>query len=100
MAKKQKDDELEYLRGLTRKLKSENRHLKKELSRKSKRPIVDEELEQEVQEQLLEEEQTEEQLLHKKLCVKCKSDNIDITDLGIRVLIVCDSCGHREVKKT
>jgi alpha-acetolactate decarboxylase len=96
MAKSKDRSEVETLKGIIRSQKSEIRKLKKELSRKQKREFRYEDLEEKLEEIYLEKEESKSEIK----CVKCKSNKINISDLGIRILHICENCGNREsIKK-
>lgn len=80
-------DEVEQLELEVRKLKSENRHLQKELKKNNKKykPQHD-------KEDLIEEEHKEKN----PPCSECGKGNIKTTDLGIRKLISCTVCTFRK----
>jgi predicted nucleic acid-binding Zn-ribbon protein len=84
------EDTLEQLEQEVRKLKSENRHLHKELKRSNKKykPHHD-------KEELLEEEHREKN----PLCEQCGKGNIKSTDLGVRKLVSCTVCTFRKTLK-
>ncbi len=106
MAKKQKDSELEHLRGLVKSMRSENKHLKKELSRASKRgkhldTYLDEAKDEEIAKEMIEEEKLESVSLKKSKCPKCGSTQIDVIELGNRKVYTCAAtgCTYRTSKK-
>jgi hypothetical protein len=94
MSKKKKEmdemDEVEKLELQLRKLKSENRHLQKELKKSNKKykPQHD-------KEDLLEEEHEEKN----PPCTECGKGNIKVTDLGVRKLLSCTVCTFRKALK-
>ena len=89
MAKSKDADPVEYYKGVVRKLKSELRHLKKELSRFHKREHF---LEDEVV------EEPEEVYEDKPRCPKCSS-RIYISNLGNRRIESCIDCSYRKTFK-
>lgn len=96
MAKSKDRNEVETLKGIIRSQKSEIRKLKKELGRKQKREFQYEDLEERLEEVHLEKEVRKSDLK----CVKCKDTRISVSDIGVRVLHICQNCGHREsIKK-
>jgi hypothetical protein len=96
MAKKQKETELEFLRGLVRKLKSENRHLRKLLGGNSKKLNA---LESNIAEaEVAEEELGLYELKPANLCPKC-SESLETADLGSRLLYSCKKCTFRKTQK-
>lgn len=97
MAKKPERNELEYLRGLVRSLKSENRNLKRHLNRIDKKVKIFEET-MEVSEDL---EQELEALMEPLTdqCKHCGKGTILTTDIGPRVLISCTVCDYKRSQK-
>lgn len=92
MSKRKKEDgeNLEKLEQEMRKLKSENRHLHKQLKRSNKKYKPEHN-----KDDLLEEEHLEKN----PLCEQCGKGNIKSTDLGIRKLISCTVCTFRKTMK-
>lgn len=91
MSRKNKDlDEVEQMALEIRKLKSENRHLQKELKKNNKKykPQHDKEI-------LIEEEHSDKN----PPCSECGKGNIKVTDLGVRKLISCSVCTFRKTLK-
>jgi phosphoglycerate-specific signal transduction histidine kinase len=93
MVKKRERSEAEYLRGELRKLKAENRHLRKELGRTTKKVKVFEETVdlQEEPEMTLE--------AATDLCKSCGKGQIQTVDLGVRVMVTCTQCTYRKAYK-
>lgn len=100
MGRESKDkNELEHLRGVVRNLKSENRHLKKELARTSKQKRRAEAIADIGQ---VEVEDTELEVTQpKSKCVKCHG-SVQIIELGPRTIHAClnPDCRHRKTIKT
>lgn len=96
MAKKDKSGELEYLRGVVKQQRSIIKHLKKEVGRSNKRSHQYEDLEDRLSEEYVEEEKV--LFTESEKCPSC-SKKIEIVDLGIRKLIVCESCGFKKSRK-
>jgi hypothetical protein len=96
MGKKRERSEAEYLRGLVRELKSENRNLKKRLGTVGKKVKRYEQLVDESAEEVeMEREAAYLTAKGKSRCPECKGD-IELMDLGVRELHVCTSgCGYR-----
>lgn len=92
MSRKKNDlDEVEQLELEVRKLKSENRHLQKELKKNNKKykPQHD-------KEQLIEEDHDQKT----PSCTECGKGKIVTTDLGPRKLIHCNVCTFRKTVKS
>lgn len=99
MTKSKDKNEVEYLRGLVKQLKSENRNLKKQVGRSEKRKAIVDQMEQDAQEHLMEIETERVEIKEKDSCPDC-GKSVDKTDLGVRWLIMCDHCGfRRSIKK-
>lgn len=98
MAKSKDRSETEYLRGIIKNLKSENRNLKKQLSRSNKRAHQYEDFETKLQDTEVE-EVFESVIPPEKTCPKCKS-KLKESPLGIKVLITCTSCNFKETRKS
>jgi len=101
MAKTKERSELEHLRAENKSLKSQVRHLKKEVARKQKRENQYADLE-EREKELEEIETTDESIsLYKEPngCPKCGSQ-LEETNIGVRILVRCTSCEHRQSKKS
>lgn len=99
MTKTKEKSELEYLRGLVKSMRSQVKHLKKELSRKQKREYLHEDLEEKEAELLLEEEIREREHAIENKCPDCGKGKLEFTDLNIRTLITCPSCGYKKIIK-
>lgn len=99
MAKKAERSELEYLRGENKTLKSQVKHLKKELARAQKRQNQYADLEERTKELDLEDRECAVEVNDNKKCPKCQS-KLEETNIGPRVLVRCSSCEFRETKKT
>jgi len=95
MTKSKDRSEAENLRGIIRNLRAENKHLKKQLSRKDKRAFQYEDLEDKLRDIETKEEYVEVEV---NKCPKCKG-KIKNIELGARILIKCDNCNYRETKK-
>jgi FtsZ-binding cell division protein ZapB len=87
--KKNSIDEVEQLQIEVRKLKSENRHLQKELKKNNKKykPQHD-------KIDLIEEEHND-----KHICNECGKGRIITTELGPRKLVTCTVCEYRKTLK-
>lgn len=97
MAKKSKErNEAEYLKAENRKLAKENKSLKKQLTRSNKRATQYEDLEEKIKD--IEIEKDFNVVPESTTCVQCKGP-IKESDLGIRIIKTCITCGHREVIK-
>jgi FtsZ-binding cell division protein ZapB len=88
--KKQNLDEVEQLQLEVRKLKSENRHLQKELKKNNKKYKP-----QHNKNDLLEEDHSPK----KMICDECGKGEIVVTELGPRKLIHCTVCQFRKTLK-
>lgn len=92
MSKSKEKSELEYLRGQNQKLKSENRHLKKQLGYFRKR-VTEDDID------YPDEEIPAEAFTPKggQRCPKC-ANAIEVIDLAVRIMHICD-CGYRKTFK-
>jgi hypothetical protein len=97
MAKQKDRSEVEHLRGEVKNLKAQVRHLKKELARKQKRQHQYEDLEE--REKDLEETLVAEIIEDVSRCPKCAA-KLEETNIGVRILVRCESCDYRETKKS
>lgn len=91
MARKKNDlDEVDQLQLEVRKLKSENRHLQKELKKNNKKykPQHD-------KNDLIEEEHSSKV----QACNECGKGKIVVTELGPRKLVSCTVCEYRKTIK-
>lgn len=98
MVKKRERNEVEYLRGLVRELKAENRNLKKRLGVTSKRARrYETRISEDEDEQL---ERSEQPVKVVDSCPDC-SGELKLVDLGVRQFNSCINCGYRSpaVKK-
>ena len=91
MSRKADKSELEHLRGLLRNLNSENRSLKRQLARATKRPIV-EELEEE-------EDASLDSVPTGNRCPECFKGELTTVSLGVRMLTTCSNCKYRKATK-
>jgi hypothetical protein len=99
MPKKLERNELEYLRSENKKLKSLNRHLRKDLSRKEKREFIYDDLELKEAELLLAEELEERKILKQtNHCPKCEGDLEVIGGDKIKIYI-CNDCNYKVSKR-
>ena len=89
--KKDNSDEIERLEQEIKTLRSENRHLKKELKQSNKRYKPEHD-----QDELILEEHSPK----KEMCNECGKGEIITTDLGVRKLIHCTVCKYRRALKT
>lgn len=95
VAKKKSGSELEHLRGIVRQMKSELRHMKKEVARKTKREHLYEERIVEEYEQEIRDDNV---YIKKEECPEC-GNAIDTIDLGTRIIITCTDCKYRTSRK-
>lgn len=94
MAKSREGKDIEFYRGEVRRLKSENRNLKKRLKQLEKSRHIYKELK-------LNEDEEPEYLpdIEVTLCQSCYKGNLVSTDLAHGVLITCSSCEFRKFIK-
>ena len=92
LAKTRDSSELEYLRGIIRNLRSENKSLKKQLSRSQKKEKTFNDYILNVDDSVDDGIWTEDVKDSSSKCPKCKSNYTPI-ELGIRSLHVCNECG-------
>ena len=83
--KNKEKNELEHQRGLVRKLKSENRQLRKRLAKLDKRAHFFQEIEEEAEEIELSD-----------VCKECSTGIMISIDLKFVRYKVCSECKHRE----
>jgi predicted nuclease with TOPRIM domain len=88
--KKGTDDEVEKLEQEINRLKSENRHLHKELKRSNKKYKPEHE-----QEDLIKEDHKEKL----NICDNCGKGKLAIVELGPRKLVSCTVCEYRKTLK-
>jgi hypothetical protein len=88
--KKGSDEEVEHLEQEIKRLKSENRHLHKELKRSNKKYNPEH-----TQEELMIEEHKEKE----PVCENCGKGKLAIVELGPRKLISCTVCEYRKTLK-
>lgn len=88
--KNEQNDDIERLEQEIKRLKSENRHLHKELKRSNKKYKPEHD-----QEELIKEDHK-----HKPdICEQCGKGKLAIVELGPRKLISCDVCDYRKTLK-
>lgn len=92
MGKQKEKSEVEYLRGLVRQLRSENKKLKNELKRLKKKETETDELREELKDYHYEEK------MHEDTCPDCQKGRLTSTHLGVKILYICSVCGHRIIK--
>ncbi len=97
MAKTRERNEVEVVRARNKKLEKENKDLRREVSRLAKRTQNYHDLEERTQE--LELEKDIEVPKDKTVCPKCGEGKLTVSDLGIRKLTKCNSCGFRKSEK-
>jgi len=99
MVRSKDQSELEYLRGIVKKLRAQNKHLKKELARSTKRSRQnDDDLEDAIEEEL---EEVGKELTHIRegeMCPQCKKQ-MNVVDLTVKILHMCDFCKYRKTFK-
>jgi len=88
--KKGTDDEVEKLEQEIKRLKSENRHLHKELKRSNKKYQPEHE-----QEDLIKKDHKEKL----NICDNCGKGKLAIVELGPRKLVRCNVCEYRKTLK-
>jgi len=99
MSKTKERSEVEHIRAENKKLKSENRHLKKQLARFEKRKhLLDDVEEREKDLDFAEAEQELGEVVESGRC-EC-GGKINIVDIGVKKLEICEDCRARKVKKT
>jgi hypothetical protein len=91
MAKSKDRTKDEYYRGQLRELSAENRRLKKQVRELEKHILFASDFTD-----IIIEDPPEPPTL---FCNKCKKGYITTSDLGIKLLHVCNSCGYRETHK-
>lgn len=89
MAKSGKSREVEYWKGIVRKLQKEIRELKKPHRRKFSKDIVI----------TIDEPEERPVPIKKNLCAVCGKGNVSTTDLGNRKLHSCDTCRYLKSEK-
>lgn len=92
MAKTKERSETEHLRATVKKQRSIIKHLKKEITRYTKKAHQFE----------LEEDDFDdvvEQTFNHDNCPECQKGKLIYTDLGIRKMIRCDNCNYRKTIK-
>lgn len=82
--------ETEHLRGQIKNLKSENRQLRKRLKELEKQSHFYEEIADEAIEEVK----------VKNTCKACGEGVLQEVDLGIKVLVKCDSCDYKRTRKS
>jgi hypothetical protein len=93
--KKRERSELEYYKGLVRELKAELRHLRKELGRSGKKLQHLEANAADPDPDPIENLPTKPS---KERCVGC-SGEVEIVDLGVKLMKICKECRSRETIK-
>lgn len=88
--KKEAEDDVEKLEIELRKLKSENRHLQKQLKKSNKKYKPEHD-----REKLIEEDHSPK----KTICQECGKGEIVTTELGPRKLVRCTVCEYRKTLK-
>lgn len=96
MAKSKSHSADEDVKGENRSLKKQVNQLKREINSLYKRLSKYENL---VNNFIYEEEKSTILPVRTDLCIACSKGKIVITDLGIRKIITCTECKHREIKK-
>ena len=98
MTKPKTKSEVEYLRGIVRELRSENKHLKKMVSRGNKELSR---LETQVTESEDEDDQDTSITVHdpKTACPVCGKGEMIKTDIGVKWLFTYSDCKHRRTEK-
>ncbi len=86
----------DQLKKIINKQKKIIQTLKKEAGLGNKQKRRFEALEEELMEQLLEEEDTEK---NDATCPSCQKGNLELVDLKVRKMFICDTCDFRKIKK-
>lgn len=98
MAKREHNKEQHY-KNIINKQKNIIKDLKKKARRSDKLSERFEDLEIELISQLEEEEAEERKVVDKNLCPNCSKGTLEIIDLKIRKMFICNKCNYRMVKK-
>jgi len=98
MSRSKTKSEYENLKGIIRRLKSENRHLRKEIGRSNKKVSQVEGIMNDQEEEALEQLVEIDQEKKEELCPKCNKHKLDVIEIGTRLLLSCE-CGYRRSKK-
>ncbi len=96
MTRTKDKSEIEHIRAENRKLTKENKMLRRDIARLSKRSQDIEELEEQLKEHSSEEEHI---YIDPTQCKSCLKGKITTTSLGIRIIKTCNGCTYREVTK-
>lgn len=96
MAKNKERSETEYLKSENRQLWKENKMLRRQVARLSKRTQDVEELEEALKEEQITQEHN---YVDPTQCKECLKGKISITSLGIRTIKTCNGCTYREITK-
>ena len=96
MSKTKERSEVEHLRAENKKMKSELRNIKKQLARYEKRKHLLDDVEEREKELDFDTEEVNE-VVNTTIC-EC-GGKINIVDIGVRKLEICEDCRARKVKK-
>ena len=96
MSRTKDKSEIEHVRALNRQLEKENKMLRRQVARLSKRTQDVEELEEALKEEQITQEHN---YVDPTQCKECLKGKISITSLGIRTIKTCNGCTYREITK-
>ncbi len=99
MARSKDKSSTETLKAIVRKQRKVIEQLKKQAGRGDKVANALEEREIELAEALLEESTSDEFIQDNSGCPRCSKGKLEQVDLGIKKMVICDSCQFRQVRK-
>lgn len=99
MARSKDKSSTENLKSIIRKQKKTIEELRKQAGRGNKVVSQLEDRELELAEALLEEGLADERVEDNSSCPTCGKGKLEQIDIGVRKLIVCNSCNFRQVRK-
>lgn len=98
MPKVRERNEIEYLRGVIKKLKNENSQLKKQVKQQEKRKHLYEDLaekEQEAEMIEIQQHHEDEATIDHNKCTQCQNGAVSMIDVGTFRITICSSCKNR-----
>lgn len=94
MSRTKDKSEIEHVRALNRQLEKENKMLRRQVARLSKRSQDVEELEEALKEEQITQEHN---YVDPTQCKNCLKGNVKSVSLGVKQLMSCDSCNYRKI---
>lgn len=99
MAKSKEGHPSQYYKSIIKKQQKQIRDLERQAARGNKAKERYEVLEEQIADQLERDEEKVYELNSTNICPKCCKGVLELIDLKVRKMLVCNSCDYRQVKR-